>query len=82
MRKICCVLVLVLAGSHPCSAASYPAKSLRLIVPFPPGGSTDVVARLLVERLGAQLGQHVIVDNRAGARGNLGSEIVARADAD
>ena len=82
MRRICCVLVLVLAGNYSCNAASYPVKSMRLIVPFPPGGSTDVVARLLAERLGAHLGQHVIVDNRAGASGNLGSEIVARADAD
>lgn len=63
-------------------AADWPTKPITLIVPFPPGGSTDAVARLIAERLGSKLGQQVIVENRAGAGGNLGTGYVAKADPD
>ncbi|MDB5921798.1 MAG: transporter [Betaproteobacteria bacterium] len=74
------VLALACCATH--AASAYPSRPIRLIVPFPPGGSTDVISRLLAERLAMDLGQAVIVDNRPGASGNLGSEIVARAAPD
>lgn len=78
---------LVAAGVAAVPAAvsaqqSYPTKPVRLIVAFPPGGSTDIVARLVGQRLGDKLGQQVIIDNRGGAGGTIGTEIAARANAD
>jgi len=61
---------------------AYPNKPVRLIVPFAPGGSTDVLARLLSEELRAELGQPVIVENKPGAGGNIGGDLVAKAPAD
>jgi tripartite-type tricarboxylate transporter receptor subunit TctC len=63
-------------------AQSWPAKPVRFVVPFPPGGSTDVAARSLADKLGAGFGQPVLVDNRAGANGAIGTGEVARAAAD
>lgn len=60
----------------------YPNKALRMIVPFPPGGVTDIVARAVAVKLGSELGQQVVVDNRAGASGAIGAEMGARAPAD
>ena len=59
-------------------APSWPSRPVRLVVPFPPGGSTDVVGRLVAERLQAALGQSVVVENRGGASGAVGSQAVAR----
>jgi tripartite-type tricarboxylate transporter receptor subunit TctC len=64
------------------AASPYPARPIRFVVPFPPGTSTDVVARLLAQRLGETMGQQVVIDNRAGASGTIGVEIVARATPD
>lgn len=66
----------------PALAQTYPGKPIRLVLPFPPGGVTDVVARALAERVGATLGQRVLVENRPGAGTMLASETVARAPAD
>ncbi len=63
-------------------AQAYPAKAVRVIVPFAAGGGTDIMARLLAQKLTESLGQTFIVDNRAGANGIIGSELVARAPAD
>ena len=63
-------------------AQSYPARPLRLIVPFPPGGSTDIYARIIAPPLGEALRQQVVVDNRPGAGGALGAELAAKAPAD
>ena len=63
-------------------AQQYPVRPVRVIVPFPPGGATDVIARLVGQKLYESWGQAVIIDNRAGATGAIGSEIVARAQAD
>ena len=62
--------------------AQYPTKPIRFVVPFVPGGPTDIQGRMLGEKLGQRLGQQIIVDNRGGAGGNIGMEIVARAPAD
>jgi tripartite-type tricarboxylate transporter receptor subunit TctC len=61
---------------------AWPARPIRVIVPFPPGGTTDVVARLVSQRLSATLGQNVVIENRAGAGGTLGSDLVAKSPPD
>jgi tripartite-type tricarboxylate transporter receptor subunit TctC len=63
-------------------AQGYPGKSVRLIVPFAPGGATDVIARLAAQKLSDALGQSFVVDNRPGANGNIGTEMAAKAAAD
>ena len=65
-----------------CHAQGYPVRAVRLIVPAPPGGGTDILGRVLAVRLGEALGQQVVVDNRAGGGGIIGSDLVARAPAD
>jgi tripartite-type tricarboxylate transporter receptor subunit TctC len=62
--------------------ADYPNRPVRLIIPFPPGGSNDVVGRMIGEQLGKQLGKQVVIDNRAGAGGVVGTEIASRAPPD
>jgi tripartite-type tricarboxylate transporter receptor subunit TctC len=64
------------------AAQDYPVKPIRFIVPYPPGGGTDVVARIMNESLAAVLGQPIIIDNRGGASGNLGTDLAAKAPAD
>ena len=64
------------------AAQAYPVKVVRVIVPFPPSGGTDAIARIFAPALGEALGQQVVIDNRAGANGNVGTEIVARSATD
>lgn len=69
----------------PCTAAyaqQYPSKPVRIIVPFPAGGTADLLPRFIAERLAAKWGQAFVVENRAGAAGNIGAEAVFKADAD
>jgi tripartite-type tricarboxylate transporter receptor subunit TctC len=73
------VLALVSSGA---AAQAYPTKPIRLMVPFPPGGSTDIVARIVAQKLGSQLGQQLVIENRGGAGGTLGTAVVAKAPAD
>ncbi|VCU68351.1 Tripartite tricarboxylate transporter family receptor [Pigmentiphaga humi] len=81
-------LIRYLAGVLACAAAvaahaqAYPNRPVRVIVPYPPGGTVDAVARVFADNLGHQLGQTFVVENRAGASGSIGSEAVARAPAD
>jgi tripartite-type tricarboxylate transporter receptor subunit TctC len=63
-------------------AQDYPVKQVRLVLPFPPGGGSDIIARVVAQKLTGSLGQPVIVDNRAGASGNIAAEIVAKSPAD
>ncbi|MPZ42765.1 MAG: tripartite tricarboxylate transporter substrate binding protein [Betaproteobacteria bacterium] len=80
VRWAACGAALGIAlASH---AQDYPNRTVRIIVPFPPGGGTDIVARATAQKLGEALGQTFIVDNRAGAGGTIGSEAAARAPAD
>ena len=71
-----------MAGATASLAQSYPARSVKLIVPFPPGGSTDVVARLMAQRLGDALKQPVVVENKPGVGSVLGTDFVAKATPD
>ena len=72
--------MLLLAGTT--AAQGYPAKPVRLIVPFPAGGPADTVSRVIGPRLADNLGQQVVIDNRVGANGNMGAEVTAKAPAD
>jgi len=78
------LLVAAFAALLPFAAAAqgYPTKPVRLIVPFAPGGATDVIARLAGQKLGDALGQQFLVDNRPGANGNIGTEMAVKAPAD
>src|SRR4051812_11479192 len=76
-----CILTL-LAASAEAFAQAYPNKPVRLIVPYAAGGSTDALARTIGQKLGENFGQQVIVDNRTGANGNVGTDMVAKANPD
>ena len=81
MKTLSLLLALCLAGAA-FAQDRFPEKPVRFIVPFPPGGGTDALARILAAKLGEQWGQQVIVDNRAGAQGNIGTAAGAKAAPD
>ena len=76
------ITALALYAATGAFAQSYPTKPVRLIVPFPAGGGSDVVGRIVAQKLGDRIGQQVIVDNRAGAGGSIGTEAVVKAPPD
>jgi tripartite-type tricarboxylate transporter receptor subunit TctC len=85
MHRVACSLLLVIgviAGVSPGFAQQYPAKPIRFIVPFPPGGSTDFMSRLITRKMTDDLGWSIVVDNRPGAGGTIGVATAANAPAD
>jgi tripartite-type tricarboxylate transporter receptor subunit TctC len=76
------ILFLAMACAGSAFAQTYPSKPIRLVVPFPAGGSVDMVARMVGKKLSENMGQPVVVDNRAGASGNIGMDFVAKSAAD
>ena len=78
---LACALVL-LAGSTPAFGQAYPSRPIRIVVPYPPGGTSDILARSIGDKLTAALGQPIVVDNKPGANGNVGAEFVAKAAPD
>jgi tripartite-type tricarboxylate transporter receptor subunit TctC len=77
-----CLFAVALTVATSALAQTYPTKPIRVIVPFPPGGGTDIVARTVTPKMAEILGQPFIIENRAGAGGNIGTEVVAKAPAD
>src|SRR5438876_275426 len=84
MRRLFSRLFIALLAALLChgAAAQYPSRPIRLLVPIPPGGGPDIVARLIAPRLGDALGQPVVIENRVGGNGNLAGELVAKSPAD
>ncbi len=77
-----CTVMAVAAGAAPVAAQEFPARAIRMVLPFPAGGGSDLVARIIAQKYAQQLGQQVVVDNRAGASGNIAADIVAKAPGD
>ncbi|MDP2239498.1 MAG: tripartite tricarboxylate transporter substrate-binding protein [Burkholderiales bacterium] len=72
----------VLVTAMPVLAQEFPVRTIRMVLPFPAGGGSDLIARIIAQKFSAQLGQQVVVDNRAGASGNIAADIVAKAPGD
>ena len=79
---VCVLVALAAGGTQAQTSANYPVRPVRMIVPFAPGGASDFVGRILQPKLSEELGQQIVIDNRAGAAGNIGVELSARAPAD
>src|SRR3979490_1979519 len=82
LRRVTIIFLAVLALTAPGAAQSYPDRVVRIVNPYPPGGSVAVMARLLAQKLSDSLGQQFIVENRSGGGGNTGSDSVAKAEPD
>jgi tripartite-type tricarboxylate transporter receptor subunit TctC len=82
MKKLLTALLLCLACGAAAAADAWPTKPVHVIVPFPPGSSPDLIARMLTDKLAQALGQPVIVENKPGAGGNIGTGLVAKAESD
>ena len=82
LRSLPLLILACLAAPATVAAQDYPSRPIRLIIPFPPGGSNDVVGRVFATRLSDRLGRQVVVDNRSGAGGVVGTEVVANAPPD
>src|SRR4029078_10339294 len=82
IRSAVVIAALVIVASVTARAADYPSQTIKIVVPFPPGGGVDVVARVIAPRLSESLGQSVIVENRGGAGGSVGATFVAQSPRD
>ena len=76
------IAIVLIAAASTAAAQNYPSKPIRVVVPWPPGGGTDLVARTVAQKMHETLSQQAIVDNRAGANGIIGTDLVAKAPAD
>src|SRR5258705_3511289 len=76
------LIACALLAGHAQAQDAWPARPIRMILPFPPGGGTDILGRLIAENLSARLGQPVVTENRGGAGGNVGAEAAARSASD
>ena len=81
-RKLLCAAVVLGLSASTAQAQNYPARPITLVIPFAPGGSTSIVGRGVAEKMGELLGEKIIIDNRAGAGGTVGTRAVAKADPD
>ena len=81
-RALLCALAACAIALGPAAAAEYPTKPIRIIAPYPPGSGTDIMARIVAQKMTDGWGQQVIVDNRAGAGGGIGAQLASRAPAD
>src|SRR6478672_12287673 len=82
MRNLLPAFVCSMLWSIGAAAAAWPTKPITLIVPYPPGGGTDIIARIVQEPLSKQLGQPIVIENRGGAGGSVGTAAAARATPD
>ena len=83
MRLLALVFAAVAAlGAPQAHAQQFPSQPVRVVVPFPPGGGTDILVRLIQDKYSAKLGQPVVIDNRPGASGNIGAAVVAKSKPD
>ena len=82
MRTLTLALFVALLGQAPAAAHDWPSKTVRIVVPFGPGSTPDMVARLIAERLQQKLGHNFVIENKPGASGNLGTDAIAKAEAD
>ncbi len=82
MKYTACMLLTALCAGHVHAAQSYPARPIRIVVPFPPGGNIDLTARIMAPGLTELLGQPIVIDNRGGAGGIIGTDLVAKAAPD
>ena len=77
-----CAAVAFAVSAQAAAADTYPSRPIRMVIPFPPGGTLDFVGRMLAQKLGEQMGQSIVVDNRSGGNGVIGGDLVAKAPAD
>ncbi|MEO7726343.1 MAG: tripartite tricarboxylate transporter substrate-binding protein, partial [Burkholderiales bacterium] len=81
-RSIVLAMLPLLSAAGAVSAQQYPSKPVRVVIPWPPGGSNDVVGRIVLQKVAEYAGQQFIIDNRAGAAGSIGADVVAKAPPD
>ena len=82
VMQVLCAALLVVAALPVFAQGVYPSRPIRMVIPFAPGGASDFVGRIMANRLGEILGQQIVIENRAGAAGNIGMELAAKAPAD
>ncbi|MDQ2140327.1 tripartite tricarboxylate transporter substrate binding protein [Alcaligenaceae bacterium B3P038] len=77
-----CAAIAFAVSAQAAAADTYPSRPIRMVIPFPPGGTLDIVGRMLAQKLGEQMGQSIVVENRSGGNGVIGGDLVAKAPAD
>ena len=81
-RLVLALLALCLAAGTASAQGNWPSKPIRFVIPFPPGSFADITMRIMQQKLGPRLGQTIVVDNRSGASGDIGTDVLARATPD